>query len=297
MPTVFSSSSPDTAASIASIFLADPVTLYEARAKRLRALAEAEPSLRGYLSFAALVVEVQHLLNCHDNSAPMPTTTLHVDGVTPPLSMARLLQDKLWQEHLTTLLAALLPHMPAPVQTVLERLRKMDSVQRIAAAHALFNNDTSLTGSDGAPFFWAALSLTAMQRVARSKIVVDDKNGVARHLCPLCGNAPVAGVVHSDGLRYLHCRLCESEWRAARALCSNCESSRNIYEWPLEKQFPAIRAESCGDCRSYLKILHQKDDSNVDAVADDLASLSLDALLENKKFRRSSINPFLFPSA
>ncbi|MDR0770286.1 MAG: formate dehydrogenase accessory protein FdhE [Burkholderiales bacterium] len=282
--------------SIAPLFLPNPVTLYETRARRLRLLAERDASLRGYLSFAAQVVEVQHTLSRYDNSPPMPTTTLHVDWVTPPLSMARLLQDPFWQESLTTLLAALLPHVPEPVQVVLERLRKLNATQRTAAAHALFNNDVSLIGSDGAPFLWAALSLAAMQRVARSKIVVDNKSEAERHLCPLCGNAPVASIIHPDGLRYLHCRLCESEWHVVRAQCSNCESSRDIGYWSLEKQFPAIKAESCGDCHGYLKILYQKDDKDIDAVADDLASLALDARLEDEGFGRSSINPFLFPS-
>ncbi|MDR2016374.1 MAG: formate dehydrogenase accessory protein FdhE [Burkholderiales bacterium] len=281
--------------SIAPLFLANPVTLYETRARRLRTLAESESSLRGYLSFVAQVVEVQHALSRRDDSAPMPTTTLHVDWVTPPLSMARLLQDPFWQESLAALLTVLSPLVPPPVQAVLERLRKLNATQRTAAAHALFNNDVSLVGSDGAPFVWAALSLAAMQRIARSKIVVDDKSGAERHLCPLCGNAPVASVVHQDGLRYLHCRLCESEWHVVRALCSNCEGSRDIGYWSLEKRYPAIKAESCGDCHSYLKILYQKDDKDVDAVADDLASLALDARLEDEGFSRSSINPFLFP--
>ncbi|MDR2243784.1 MAG: formate dehydrogenase accessory protein FdhE [Burkholderiales bacterium] len=297
MSNVSSSTPAGAIGSIAPLFLPNPVTLYETRARRLCALAEYEPPLRDYLSFAAQVVMVQQALSRQDSDAPMPTTTLHVDWVTPPLSMARLLQDSFWQESLTTLLAALSPHVPTPVQTVLGRLKKLDTVQRTSAARALLDNDTSLTGSDGAPFFWAALSLTAMQRVARSKIVVDEKSGAERHLCPLCGNAPVASIVHPDGLRYLHCRLCESEWHVVRALCSNCEGSRDIDYWSLEKQFPAIKAESCGECHSYLKILYQKDDKDVDAVADDLASLALDARLEDEGFSRSSINPFLFPSS
>ncbi|MCL2309388.1 MAG: formate dehydrogenase accessory protein FdhE [Proteobacteria bacterium] len=297
MSNVSSSASVGAIGSIAPLFLPNPVTLYETRARRLHALAEHEPSLRDYLLFVLQIVAVQHALSRRDNDAPAPTTTLHVDWVTPPLSMARLLQDSFWQESFTALLTMLLPHVPTPVQTVLERLKKLGPVQRATAARALLDNDTSLTGSDGAPFFWAALSLTAMQRIARSKIVVADKSGAARHLCPLCGNAPVASIVHPDGLRYLHCRLCESEWHVVRALCSNCESSRDIDYWSLEKQFPAIKAESCGDCRSYLKILYQKDDKDVDAVADDLVSLALDARLESEGFSRSSINPFLFPSS
>ena len=57
----------------------------------------------------------------------------------------------------------------------------------------------------------------------------------------------------------------------------------------------AVKAESCGDCGTYLKIMYQEKDPKVEAVADDLASLVLDARMEQEGFARSSINPFMFP--
>lgn len=51
-----------------------------------------------------------------------------------------------------------------------------------------------------------------------------------------------------------------------------------------------MKAESCGDCGTYLKILYQEKDPKVEAVADDLASLVLDARMEQEGFARSSIN-------
>ena len=47
--------------------------------------------------------------------------------------------------------------------------------------------------------------------------------------------------------------------------------------------------------RSALKILYQEKDPKIEAVADDLASLVLDARMEQEGYARSSINPFLFP--
>jgi len=297
MSDVSSATSAGAIDSIAPLFLPHPVTLYEARNRRLRTLAEREPLLHDYLLFAAQVVTGQQELSNREGNAPMADATLHADWITPPLSMAQLLEDSFWQESLTALVTMLLPQAPEQVRNVLERLKRLDNAQRTAAAKALLDNDVSLTGSDGAPFFWAALSLAATRRIACSKIVVAEKSGAERHLCPLCGNAPVASIVYPNGLRYLHCRLCESEWHVVRARCSNCDSGRDIDYWSLEKQFPAIKAESCGDCRSYLKIIYKKDDKDVDAVADDLASLALDARLEDEGFSRSSINPFLFPAA
>ena len=56
-----------------------------------------------------------------------------------------------------------------------------------------------------------------------------------------------------------------------------------------------MKAESCGDCGTYLKIMYQEKDPKVEAVADDLASLVLDARMEQEGFARISINPFMFP--
>ncbi len=56
-----------------------------------------------------------------------------------------------------------------------------------------------------------------------------------------------------------------------------------------------MKAESCGDCGTYLKMLYQEKDPAVEPVADDLASLVLDARMEQEGFARSSLNPFMFP--
>ncbi len=47
-----------------------------------------------------------------------------------------------------------------------------------------------------------------------------------------------------------------------------------------------MKAESCGDCGTYLKIMYQEKDPKVEAVADDLASLVLDARMEQEGLRQ-----------
>ncbi len=79
-----------------------------------------------------------------------------------------------------------------------------------------------------------------------------------------------AGLQHSanrttQGLRYLHCNLCETEWHVVRVKCSNCEQSRDLNYWSLDNEQAAIKAESCGDCGTYLKILYQEKDPKVEA--------------------------------
>jgi FdhE protein len=54
-----------------------------------------------------------------------------------------------------------------------------------------------------------------------------------------------------------------------------------------------VKAETCGSCRGYVKILHQHKDPALDPVADDVASLGLDVLLRETGYRRGAVNPFL----
>jgi FdhE protein len=117
------------------------------------------------------------------------------------------------------------------------------------------------------------------------------------HLCPVCGSEPVASVVRiggtEQGLRYLHCSLCNAEWHAVRIKCVYCDSTKGISYYGIEGGSPAIKAEHCEQCASYLKILYMEKDSGVEAVADDVASLALDVLMAESGYGRNGVNPYL----
>lgn len=55
-----------------------------------------------------------------------------------------------------------------------------------------------------------------------------------------------------------------------------------------------VKAESCGDCGTGLKLFYQQKNPAVEPVADDLTTLVLDARMEQEGFTRSSLNPFNF---
>ncbi|MNP58807.1 formate dehydrogenase accessory protein FdhE [compost metagenome] len=97
------------------------------------------------------------------------------------------------------------------------------------------------------------------------------------------------------GLRYLQCSLCECRWHMVRVKCSNCEATGALDYWSLERQDAAVKAESCNDCHSYLKVFYPEKDRDQELLADDLASLALDAEVEREGFGRSGVSPFLFP--
>jgi FdhE protein len=55
-----------------------------------------------------------------------------------------------------------------------------------------------------------------------------------------------------------------------------------------------VRAETCEACKSYLKIVYQEK-GTVDPVADDLATLALDILVDEAGYARSGPNLLLVP--
>jgi FdhE protein len=158
-------------------------------------------------------------------------------------------------------------------------------------------------GVDGkaAPFILAALQVywAAMASTLR---VSDVAQLDVPTVCPVCGSLPVSSVVRSDkkgpqGHRYLHCGLCETEWHMVRITCSHCLSTEGITYNAIEGGAEAVRAETCGKCHTYRKILYQEKDTGVDPVADDLASLALDLLMTEDGFHRSSGNPLLWQTS
>jgi FdhE protein len=126
--------------------------------------------------------------------------------------------------------------------------------------------------------------------------------------CPCCGSRPAASVTRLgaqvSGQRYLHCALCAAEWQRPRISCARCGNGKDIYYHALEAQpghaAPAtaappgtVQAECCDACGHYLKIMHMEKDPQVDPVADDLASVTLDLLVSESGLQRHGVNLML----
>lgn len=272
--------------------------LYSRRAERLRQLAEGHP-LADYLNFAAAIAQAQQqALKDHPLSFN-PEEVLGKTGENAPLDATCFPRAEHWRSLLNAIITELMTTAPDHVLPVLENLQKVGEQELESLATSLFAGEYAQVGSDKAPFLWAALSLYWAQMASSIPGKGRSEYGEQRQFCPVCGSMPVGSIVHIgtiNGLRYLHCSLCESEWHVVRIKCSNCEQTEHLDYWSLDTEQAAIKAESCGDCGSYLKVFYQDKDPHLEVVADDLASLVLDARMEEEGFARSSINPFLFPS-
>ncbi|KGQ46667.1 formate dehydrogenase accessory protein FdhE [Gallibacterium anatis] len=283
------------------LLFANPKNLYQRRAKRLRQLAENSP-FKDYLQFTAKIVDVQLRLLQEQPIAKDPRLDKEVLSAevlaSQPLHFKNWKRDAVWQTLLTHLLEECKSFADGIIADTIETLEKMSMQQREQIADHLLNSEFEAVSSDQAIFVWAALNLYWVQLVQQIPHHANAELGEHRHFCPVCGSAPITSVVHfgtTQGLRYVHCALCESEWNIVRSKCTNCEQTAHIDYWSLDSEYAAVKAESCDDCHSYLKVLYQDKDPNVEPAADDLATLLLDNEMEEKGYARSGINPLLFP--
>lgn len=289
-------SDPKMAEFVAPLLFPTLKNLYSRRAARLRQLAEKNP-LGDYLRFAAVVASAQEIV-LYDHPLQMDLHARLVETSAmekPPLDINTLSRNAHWQRLLHSLIAEMKPEMGGQALASLENLEKTAVNELETMASTLLRHDFARVSSDKSPFIWAALSLYWAQMAALIPGKARVEYGEQRQFCPVCASVPVAAVIHMGGLRYLHCNLCESEWYVVRSKCSNCEQTRDLNYWSLDREGAAIKAESCGDCGTYLKMFYQEKDPAVEPIADDLASLILDAHMEQEGFSRSSLNPFLLP--
>ena len=275
-----------------------PADLFLARARRLEQLAE-HHTLGDYLRFIARLAQAQQASLDAGPMAELPSPERLAqcrEYHMPPLAPAGLVRPSGWHDTARQLARMVQPTLPAAGQAALQPILESDDAWLDAQAACLFDNDTTRPDAAVAPLIGAALQVH-WTRLARQL----DPAQVARpehpNLCPVCGSHPVSSVVRiggaENGLRYLHCALCASEWHVVRAKCSNCDNTRGIVYYHVEGGDSVVRAESCPECQTYLKIIQQDKDPLADPVADDLATLALDWLMDETGYAKSGINWYL----
>ena len=101
------------------------------------------------------------------------------------------------------------------------------------------------------------------------------------------------GAAGLESTRYAACGCCATRWNEVRVTCLGCGSTGAISYRSVETAEATVKAELCGDCRSWLKILYQDKNPGLDPVADDVGSLGLDMLMKDTDYRRAGFNPFI----
>ncbi|OCG13729.1 formate dehydrogenase accessory protein FdhE [Gilliamella sp. wkB292] len=275
------------------LFYPSPKTLYIRRAKRLKELAT-KSTFSDYLNFCATIAEQQANLVKHN---PINIDIVNIENSEyPPLSLANLPLSTFWQDYLSQLLT-LMTNTTEQVMSVIHQLKQNSTQQLQEKALHLLNGEFECVAGNEAVFIWSALSVYYCQLASQVKGKAIAESTDKNWLCPVCNSMPVASVIQlgsNNGLRYLHCSLCESEWYVPRIKCTSCDNMKDIQYFSLDNQLAAIKTECCDACHSYLKILDQDKDPHIEIVADDIASLILDIKTEEEGYAKSGINPFIF---
>jgi FdhE protein len=286
---------------IPRVRLPERVSFFATRAARLRTLANGNP-IGGYLRLMASLADAQQqVLASFEAAMPSADTIAQAQQnsmpLVPALSPER---DPAWRNVLQRLLDRIESSgaVAPALGRVIDTLRLMRAAELDAQADAILAQRFNEVDPATAPFIMAALQVVwtdlATRFNARDIPYIDTPGA-----CPVCGAQPVASVVRIggpyQGYRYLQCGLCGTESHMVRIKCSNCDSTKGIAYHGVEGGSDALKAESCDECHTYRKIGYQEKDFDIEPLADDLASLTLDLLMNEAGYQRSGPNPLLWP--
>jgi FdhE protein len=280
--------------------IAPAASVFADRARRFERLAVGHV-LGDWLRFLARLASAQHEALLAFPEVPLPDRAALVaarEYGMPPLSARDWVRDAAWSAALRRLCDRLAPEAPDPARLSLRLVKYMPEAWLESLADQVLAGDFG--GHDTALLPFVAAGLEVMWTAMASRLGHGELRPVdVRGLCPACGYRPVSSIVRAAGepanLRYLHCALCNTEWNLVRVTCAACESTEGIAYQQLIDGGGAVRAETCDGCKSYLKIMYRSKDPEADPVADDLATLSLDMLVDELGYGRSGPNLYFVP--
>ena len=299
------------------LHLPEARTCFAEREMRLRQLA-AGHAMQDFLLFMAELAHAQQEQLNGFAGAALPDAEAVTQAALlgrPPLPAEHWTRDSAWQQIVRALARSLRAHAPEPAHEMLQQLEEAEGDWLELQADKLLHGIAYDLDMGAAPVIGAALQVywtwmvdvlakrpqTDEQRVAPFGRIDDAK------VCPCCGSKPVSSVVKAGaergGQRYLQCSLCGSQWNMVRIKCTHCESTKGLQYHELEladvehdesrARKAVVQAETCDECGHYSKLIHADRDVMADAVADDLASLTLDLLVSESGKQRHGVNMML----
>ena len=281
------------------ILLPDPAVRFKRTASRLADLADDHP-MSDWLLFLCNLSQAQHEA-IQAIAPPLPDAEAVAKASAagmPPLAADGHRRDPAWRAALRHLLGrfAGAEDAPAALAAIVADLNSRPDDELEAFA------DTFLKGAVPPELAGHAVFIAAALQVYFTRLAAglppDRVNLLPeRNLCPCCGSTPVSALVTASGktpgVRYLFCSLCSTAWNHVRVVCITCGQSGKLAVRGIEGGDEAVKAETCDDCHTYSKALYLAKDTELDAYADDLASLGLDLLISEAGWARHAPNPFL----
>ena len=301
------------------ILLPDPATLFIDRANRFDHFASCMPEQRVFFAFMAKIARAQHAAGASLVPSGLPDAstlaTMHAHRM-PILPAGIAEHDGAWLAALHAVLDASIAtdgdaELPAAAAAARRALISSDDDELDRIGSALLAHEYESVPAEALPWVAAGLQVwwvSALAVLGRRCVRALDVATV----CPCCGSLPLASLRRiggmQQGLRYLVCSLCATQWHMVRVKCSHCESTAGIGYLTLSDDPDSaagkaaatravVKAEVCDECSSYLKLISLESDSRADPVADDLATLALDLMTDERGYVRIGPNLFIHPGA
>ena len=113
-------------------------------------------------------------------------------------------------------------------------------------------------------------------------------------VCPLCGGKPQTGILRPEGdggKRSLICALCALEWEYRRILCPSCgEEDPHKLAVYTASELCHLRVEACDTCHAYINTVDLTKDGHAVPAVDELAALPLDLWAIDHGYRKLQAN-------
>jgi FdhE protein len=273
-------------------------SLFANRAARFARLA-ANHSMSDFLRLMARLAQAQHEVVAARVAAPLDAAhrvQCRQFGM-PPLS-AQAHPRAGWRDDLGDLAKRLHAGVEPAIAASLKALSELSADRQEALAERVLAGTTLNEDAKFVPFIGAALQVH-FARAAAALDIGDVERGDVPSICPACGTRPVASVIRAGGgLRHAHCALCATEWNVMRIHCTACGSEGGVHYLSIGDAAAAVvKAEACDDCNTYLKVVSQEKDPQAEPGADDLATLMLDVLVDERGYTRSGPNLLFHPGS
>ncbi|WP_353171480.1 formate dehydrogenase accessory protein FdhE [Paracandidimonas soli] len=279
-------------------FLPDPVRLFQTRAKRFSFLAESS-NLSPYLKLLAEISSLQARLSVILPAVEPVGEKRRKEAATaamPPIDRMALADDP----QLIATLAAFCDEaagfeMPEQARDALAAVQEADDEdRRWLLSNVLSDN---IPEDSAAPHLFASAAVQIHMARLAATLDAGALVRISTGVCPSCGGRPVSSSVMGtpgiENVRYATCSCCATQWNEVRVKCLCCGSTKGISYRSVETHEATVKAETCAECNSWVKIFYQVKNASLDPVADDVGSIGLDMLMKDSGKRKYGLNPFI----
>lgn len=278
--------------------LPDPASVFLRRSERLAALAPGH-QIEAYMRFLSALTRAQHEVQ-QDLPQPVLPPSERIQQARehsmPPVSPGQVELDDIADQTFVGIARLLqLQDLGDAARFAIDRVLAASVEARRQLMQAVLLDE--IPEDAIAEHVLAAAAVQVHFARLAAQLDAEALTRVADGACPSCGGAPVSSMVvgweGAHGTRFCTCSICATQWHAVRIRCLVCGSESGIAYHSIDGGSDLVMGETCESCSSYVKMLHQHKDAALDPVADDVASLGLDLVLQKEGWQRASVNPFL----